>query len=309
MHRLSIISPVYRAEGCLEELHRRLTAVLQSMHVDYEIVLVDDGSTDRSAEKISALTAADARVVGILLSRNFGQHAAITAGVADAKGDWIIVMDCDLQDRPEDIPTLFAKGLEGRDVVFARRRKPHESFLKRATSRAWFAVLNALTDFPVQAGTGSFSLISRQVADEFLRISDRHRHYILVLRWLGFEQTYVDVEQGERFTGRSSYTFTALLRHAVSGIASHSTRLLYLSIYAGFAFVALAVVQFAYVIYLKIFRGVGVAGWSSVMGAIWLTGGAILSSLGILGIYLGRVFEQVKQRPMYIVRKRIERAS
>jgi polyisoprenyl-phosphate glycosyltransferase len=307
--RLSVVSPVYRAEGCVEELHRRLTAVLQSMGVDYEIVLVDDGSPDRSGQKISEFAASDPKVVAVLLSRNFGQHAAITAGVAEAKGDWIIVMDCDLQDRPEDIPLLFAKAAEGHDVVFARRKKPHESFLKRATSRAWFAILNQLTDFPVDSGTGSFSIISRQVADEFLRICDRHRHYVLVLRWLGFEQAYVDVQQAERFAGRSSYTFQALLRHAVSGIASHSTRLLYLSIYAGFAFVALAVVQFAYVIYLKIFRGVGVAGWASLMAAIWLTGGAILSSLGILGIYVGRVFEQVKQRPIYIVRKRVERAS
>jgi len=306
---LSVVSPVYHAEGCVEELHRRLSEVLQSMKVDYEIIFVDDGSPDRSAEKISEIAASDAQVIALLLSRNFGQHPAITAGVSEAKGDWIVVMDCDLQDRPEDIPRLFAKAREGHDIVFARRQKPHESWIKRTTSHAWFAILNRLTDFPVDSGAGSFSLISRQVADEFLRISDRHRHYVLVLRWLGFAQAYVDVEQAERFAGRSSYSLRALLRHAISGIASHSTRLLYLSIYAGFAFVGLAVAQFAYVLYLKAFHGVGVAGWASVMAAIWLTGGAVLSSLGVLGIYLGRVFEQVKQRPIYIVRKRIERAT
>jgi dolichol-phosphate mannosyltransferase len=307
--RLSVVSPVYRAEGCIAELHRRLVSVLQSMGVDYEIILVDDGSPDRSVEEILRAADADPRVVALLLSRNFGQHAAITAGVAEATGDWIVVMDCDLQDRPEDIPALYGKALEGNDLVFARRDMRSRFPLKRAASRVWFAVLNRLTDLEVAASAGSFSMISRRVADEFLRLSDQHRHYLLILRWLGFRSAYVDVQLDDRFAGRSSYSLAALVRHAVSGIASHSTRLLYLSIYGGFLFVALAVVQFGWVVYLKLAHSIGVAGWVSVMAAIWLTGGAVLAALGVLGIYIGRIFEQVKARPIYVVRERIRRES
>ena len=214
-----------------------------------------------------------------------------------------------LQDRPEDIPALYAKAIDGYDIVIARRERRGESAFKHVTSRLWFAILNKLTELPVDPGAGSFSIISRHVADEFLRLSDQHRHYLLVLRWLGFRSTYVDVALADRFAGRSSYTLRALVRHAVSGIASHSTRLLYLSIYTGFVFVALSIAQFAWVLYLKFAHDVGVAGWASVIAAVWLTGGAILAALGVLGIYIGRIFEQVKQRPIYIVRSRIRRAS
>lgn len=309
MPQLSVVSPVYRAEGCIAELHRRLTAVLHAVGVDYEIILVDDGSPDRSAEEVARAADADSHVIGLLLSRNFGQHAAISAGIAEASGDWIVVMDCDLQDRPEDIPALYARARDGNDIVIARRDQRGRSALKRAASRAWFAILNRLTDLPVDPAAGSFSIVSRHVADEFLRLNDQHRHYLLALRWLGFRSAYVEVGLGERFSGRSSYTLAALVRHAVSGIASHSTRLLYLSIYGAFVFVFLAVAQFAWVIYLKLFHGVGVAGWASVVAAIWLTGGAILASLGVLGIYVGRIFEQVKERPLYVVRRRIRSAS
>jgi dolichol-phosphate mannosyltransferase len=302
---LSIVSPVYRAEVCIEELHRRLTAVLSELHAEYEIILVDDGSPDRSGELLERLAASDPHITAVILSRNFGQHAAILAGMAEAKGERIVVMDCDLQDRPEDIPQLLAKLNEGFDVVLARRVGRTTSVFKRATSRLWFALLNRITDFPIDPHTGSFSALDRKVAAELLRMPNRHSHFQLVLRWLGFRQAYVNVEDGGRFEGRSAYSLIKLFSHAVSGVVSHSTRLLSLSIYTGFAFVLFSILQFASVIAQKILNDVGVAGWASLMATMWLIGGAILSSLGVIGLYVGRIVDDVKQRPAYIVSRRV----
>jgi glycosyltransferase involved in cell wall biosynthesis len=304
--RISVVSPVYRAEGCLDELHRRLTETLQSMRIPYEIVLVNDGSPDRSGEVLAAIAARDPHVVVLNLSRNFGQHPAILAGLEQARGDQVVVMDCDLQEAPEDIPRLIAKAAEGYDVVFARRRRSRRTWLKRASSKVWFSVINVLSDLPVVDDIGSLSLITRQVVDELLRMPNRHSHYQHLVRWMGFRQAYIEVDHDRRFDGgRSSYSLRALLRHAFIGVVAHSTRLLTFSIYVGFGFVVLSVGQFGYVIYLKFFRGVGVAGWTSLIAAIWLIGGAILSSLGVIGLYVARIVEEVKERPAYIVRERL----
>jgi dolichol-phosphate mannosyltransferase len=303
--QLSVVSPVYRAEGCLDELHRRLTAALRQLNVEYEIVLVDDGSPDRSGELLTRIANADPRVTAVILSRNFGQHAAILAGVAEARGDAIVVMDCDLQDRPEDIPLLHAKLREGFDVVIARRTGRTGSAFKRTTSRLWFAILNRFSDMPIEPSAGSFSGLTRQVAAELLRMPNRNTHYQLVLRWLGFRQTYVTVDDGGRFEGKSSYSVRRLVSHATSGIVAHSTKLLHFSIYLGFVFVVFAVAQFAWVIFRKFVNGIDVEGWASLMAAGWLIGGAILFSLGVIGIYLGRIVDDVKQRPPYIVSRRV----
>lgn len=303
--RLSVVSPVFNAERCIDELHRRLTAVLQSMEIDYEIVLVDDGSSDRSAERLECIAAADARVTALFLSRNFGQHAAILAGLAEARGEAIVAIDCDLQDPPESIPALYVRMLEGFDVVIASRSRRKDSLFKRATSRLWFAAVNRLSEHPIQPGAGAFSLITKQVAGELLRMPNRRSHYQLLLRWVGFRQTYVAVEHAARFEGRSSYSLGKLFAHALAGVITHSTRLLYLSVYAGFTFMALSILQFAYVVFLKLRHGIGVAGWASLMAAIWLVGGAVLFSLGVIGIYLARIVEDVQQRPVYVVRRRM----
>jgi dolichol-phosphate mannosyltransferase len=303
---LSVVSPIYRAAGCLEELHRRLTAALQPLTGDYELVLVNDGSPDASGEILAAIAARDPHVVVLSLSRNFGQHPAILAGLAHSRGDQVVVMDCDLQEAPEDIPRLLAKAAEGYDVVFARRRRSHRNWFKRVTSGAWFSLINLLSDLPVVPDISTFSLITRRVVDELLQMPNRHSHYQHLVRWMGFRQAYIEIDHDRRFDGaRSSYSLTALLRHAFIGVVAHSTRLLTFSIYAGFAFVAVSMLQFGYVIYLKLFRSVGVAGWTSLMAAVWLIGGSILSSLGVIGLYLARIVEEVKQRPVYIVRERL----
>lgn len=303
---LSVVSPVYRAEACLHELHRRLTTVLQTMGGRYELVFVNDGSPDGSENVLAEIAQSDPRVVVLNLSRNFGQHPAIMAGLEHARGDQVVVIDCDLQESPEDIPRLVAKAAEGFDVVFARRRRSSRSWFKRASSKVWFWLINALSDLAVVTDIGTFSLITRQVVDQIVRMPNRHSHYLHVVRWLGFRQAFIEIDHARRFDGRkSSYSLRALLRHAFAGIVAHSTRLLTVSIYAGFAFVGVSILQFGHVLYLKLFRSVGVAGWASLMAAVWLIGGAILSSLGVIGLYLARVVEEVKERPVFIVRERI----
>ena len=278
------------------------------MGADYELVLVDDGSVDRSGEVLAEIASRDPHLVVLVLSRNFGQHPAILAGLAQSRGEKIVVMDCDLQESPEDIPRLLAKAMEGFDVVFARRRRSRHSWFKRSTSKVWASVVNFLSDLPLEPDLGTLSLIDRRVVDELLRMPNRHSHYQRLVRWMGFRQAFIDVDHARRFDGgRSSYSFRRLVRHAFLGVVAHSTRLLTFSIYAGFAFVILSLLQFGHVIYLKLFRGVGVEGWTSLMAAIWLIGGAILSSLGVIGLYLARVVEEVKERPPYIVRERIGR--
>ena len=279
------------------------------MEIEYEIILVNDGSPDRSQDRLAAIASRDPRVIVLNLSRNFGQHPAILAGLERACGEQVVVMDCDLQEAPEDIPRFVAKAAEGYDVVFGRRLRSRGPWLKRVTSRVWFAVINALSDLPVVPGTGTFSLIRRPVVDELLKMPNRHSHYQQLVRWMGFRQAFIDIEQHRRYDGgRSSYSVRALVRHAILGVVAHSTRLLTFSIYVGFGFVALSVLQFGHVIYLKLFRGVGVAGWTSLMAAIWLIGGATLSSLGIIGLYIARIVEEVKQRPAFIVRERLGRS-
>jgi dolichol-phosphate mannosyltransferase len=306
MPALSVVSPIYGAERCLDELHRRLTETLLGMGIDYELVFVNDGSPDRSGEVLAAIVARDPRVLVLNLSRNFGQHAAILAGLEHASGELVVVMDCDLQESPEDIPRLVAKSAEGWDVVFARRRSSRRSWFKRTSSRLWFFLINLLSDLPITPGIGTFSLLSRQVVDELVRMPNRQSHYIHLVRWMGFRQGYIDIDHGSRFDGgRSAYSLGSLMRLALIGVVAHSTRLLTLSVYLGFAFVLLSIVQFGYVIHLKVFHGVRVEGWTSLMAALWLVGGAVLSSLGVIGLYVARIVGDVKQQPAFIVRERI----
>jgi dolichol-phosphate mannosyltransferase len=231
---LSVVAPVFNDEECLDELHRRLTAVLASLTSSYEIVLVDDGSKDGSWRTIEELSRTDPRVRGVRLSRNFGQHFAITAGLEVTRGHRVVVMDSDLQERPEEIPKLWQKVDEGYEVVFSRRTKRRDSFLKRMTSVLFFVVMNRMTGQKVDGEEGTLSILDRRVVDAFLRVTDAHRHYLYILRYLGFRQAFVDVEHAERFAGTTSYGLKRMFIHALDGITSQSTRLLQASSAIGF---------------------------------------------------------------------------
>lgn len=300
---ISVVSPVYQAEECLDELCRRLKVSLKSVTEDYEIVLVDDGSADRSWEIVEQLAAADTRVKGIKLARNFGQHYAIAAGLDFATGDWIVVMDCDLQDQPEEIPKLYRKALEGYDIVFARRHERKDHWLARVRSRLFSIVYSYLGDIRADNAVANFSIASRNVICNVRRFMERNRSFPIFLSWVGFRRAYVNVEHAARFAGRSTYTWSKLMDFATDSIVSQSNKPLRLSIRFGFLLSLASIAFGVYLIIRYLVLGIPVAGWTSVIVSIWFIGGLVFANLGVLGLYLGKVFDEAKHRPLYVVQK------
>ncbi|HUP22830.1 MAG TPA: glycosyltransferase [Thermoanaerobaculia bacterium] len=300
---ISVVSPIYRAEVIVAELVRRIVEAVAPVTECFEIVLVDDGSPDQAWERIEECCAAEPRVVGVRLSRNFGQHPAITAGLAHARGDWVVVMDCDLQDNPSYIPELYRRALDGYDIVFTIKEKREHGAVKNWFARQFARGSNWLSSRDAaDPRIGAYSLISRRVVEAFLRIQDAHRHYLVLLRWLGFSSTTITVRHEPRFAGRSSYSALSLFRHAVDGIVSHSDRLLYLSVAAGFSFLCLSLLGIGYLVIAYLESGFR-AGWTSTIVLILLCTSMILLSIGTAGIYIGKIFEQVKQRPLYLIER------
>jgi glycosyltransferase involved in cell wall biosynthesis len=306
MVELSVVVPVYGCADCLELLHRRLSAVLQACAVSYEIVLVDDCARDGAWGVIGRLAEHDPRVRGIRLSRNFGQHAAITAGLADCSGERAVVMDCDLQDPPEVIPRMLEKSRAGHDIVLARRLRKQQSVFRRVASSLYFRALGAISGRRFEGEFGAFSLITRSVVDAFLRFRDRDRHYLFILYWLGFDAVSIDYEHAPRHSGTSSYSLPALLRHALDGLVFQTTTLLRWIIYAGFIVSGAGVALAAYLVYVY-FAFAPPPGWSSLAVLILVLGGFIIIGTGVTGLYIGRIFEQVKERPLYVVDKHVNR--
>ena len=308
MTDLSVVVPVYRAEGCVAELYTRLVATLETMTVDFEIVLVEDRGPDRSWPAIQAIAAADARVRGFRLSRNFGQHTAITAGLEQSRGDWVVVMDCDLQDPPEGIPGLVAKAREGFDVVLTRRVRRFQPLHRRIAARAYFRVRRTFLRVDVDPDYASLSVISRKVVEAFLALQDRDRQYMLILHWLGFDRAVIETQQADRHEGRSSYTLPALIRVAVDGIFFQTTILLRWIVYLGFLVALAGIVLAGGLVAWSLARNPP-PGWTSLAVLILLTGGFIIVSTGITGLYIGKIFEQVKGRPLYVLDEATEEVA
>jgi glycosyltransferase involved in cell wall biosynthesis len=298
---LSIVSPVYRAGEIVEEFVRSVKSALENLTSSYELILVEDGSSDTSWLRIVEACAADPRVKGLKLTRNFGQHQAITAGLELARGEWVVVMDCDLQDDPSFLAALHRKACEGFDVVLTSRSERAHPAMKNAGARMFTALLNRLSGaHAADPLVGGYSMLSRRVVDAFLQVADVHRHYLLIVRWLGFRIGYVPVVHRPRRRGRSSYDLPKLLRHAVTGWVSHSNRLLYASVALGFSFLAAAIAGALLVVFLYFVRGFA-PGWPSLVVLILVSTGSILTALGVLGIYVGKIFDQVRARPLYVV--------
>jgi glycosyltransferase involved in cell wall biosynthesis len=301
MTHLSVISPVYKAEKCIRELYLRLVASIEPITPDFEIVLVEDGGGDGSWEIMAELARMDRRVKAIKLSKNYGQHYAIAAALEYAVGQWIVVMDCDLQDQPEEIPRLYAKAGEGFDIVCARRIARQDSLYRRWSSKFFSILYNYLGDIKVDNSLANFSISSRKVIDCVRRFHERNRSFPIFLNSVGFPRGYVDVQHAPRFAGSSSYTFSKLIDFSIQCIVSQSNKPLRLSIQFGFA---LALLSFAYGMYVLIralFFSIGVPGWATVVLLMCFLGGLGFANLGILGLYLGKVFDEVKGRPLYCV--------
>lgn len=301
MAHISVVIPVYRAEACLEELYRRLRTVLEPVSTDFEIVLVEDCGGDGSWQLIRDLARRDSRVKGIQFSRNFGQHYGITAGLDHCDGDWVVVMDCDLQDRPEEIPRLYAKAQEGFDVVFARRGKRSDPPLKRMASWLFYRLFSWLADIDYDGQSGNFCVVSRKVVANFRGMREQLRFFGALTHWMGFPTAYVDVQHDERYAGDSTYTFGKLWKLASSAVVAYSDKPLRMSIRLGFILASCAMLYGIYILLHALLYGSAVTGWSSLIVSIYFIGGIIIGILGIIGIYLGKTFDESKKRPLYII--------
>jgi dolichol-phosphate mannosyltransferase len=298
---ISVVTPAYKCADCIAEMHRRLTAALLKITPDYEIIFVDDRSPENDWEIISDICAKDPKVRGIQLSRNCGQHFAITAGLDHARGDWIVVMDCDLQDQPEEIAKLYAKAQEGHDAVFARRSERADSLYRKLVSNGFRIIYNWLGDIDFDNSIANFSICSRRIIESVCRFRERNRSFPVFILEVGFRRTTVDVEHAARFAGKSSYNLFKLLDFAVQCVVSRSNKPLRLSIRFGFLLAMLSLIYGSIVIARYFTLNIEVEGWTTLAVLISFLGGLGFANLGIVGLYLGKVFDEVKRRPLYFV--------
>lgn len=298
---ISVVIPVYGCKAALQELYERLTKSLKEITKEYEIILVNDNCPQNSLEVIKEICSKDKRVMGIELSRNFGQMKAILAGLDASSGNWVVVMDCDLQDRPEEIKNLYNKAKEGYDIVFARRKKRKDSFFKVLVSKMFYKIYSLSSGVKYDPSLCNFSICSRTVINEYCKMREEHRAYVMYLQWMGFNSTCIDVKHDSRKEGKSSYNFKKRMKMAIDIIFSQSDKLLKLIALVGFLITAISFIAVLYIIIHYFFFQTTV-GWSSIVAIICFMSGIILFSIGAVGIYVGNIFIQSKNRPLYIVR-------
>lgn len=300
--KISVVIPVYGCKTALPELHKRLTETISKITSEYEIILVNDSCPQNSWEVIEKLCAGDYHVKGVELSRNFGQMKAILAGLDYADGDWIVVMDCDLQDCPEEILRLYAKATEGYDVVFARRKKRQDNYLKVFWANLFYSVYRYATDGNYDGAICNFSIARKEVIKNYCQMREQHRGYVMYIRWLGYRQTVIDVEHNERFEGKSSYNLKKRIEMAIELLTSQSDKILRLFTAIGFI---VSIISFFAILLLVIYHFVAdvSVGWTSLIATIVLMGSLVIMVVGVVGIYVGNTFIQTKNRPLYVVRQ------
>jgi len=301
---LSVVAPVYNEEAILPELYRRLVAVLDGAGLDWELVLVNDGSRDRSPQIMRELHAADPRVKVVDFARNFGHQVAITAGADYAQGDAVVIIDADLQDPPEVILNLLAKWREGYEVVYAvRAERKGETWFKEFTAKAFYRIIYKITDINIPMDTGDFRLMDRKVVEALRTMREKHRFMRGMSVWVGFKQVGVEYVRAERYAGETKYPLKKMLKFALDGITSFSYFPLQVATYIGFIAAALAVLGIILTVILRLTGSHAFYGQATTLVAVLFLGGVQLISLGIIGEYLGRIYDEVKGRPLYIVRE------
>jgi glycosyltransferase involved in cell wall biosynthesis len=303
MNSISIIIPVYGCENCLRELNARIISSIKDLADDFEIIYVDDCSPDDAWSTIQVLSKTDTRIKAIKLSRNFGQHHAITAGLEKAIGDWMVVMDCDLQDCPEEIPKLFKKALEGYDIVYGQRILRQDNLFKRLFSKWFYSILGYLTDTKQDSTIANFGIYNKKVIQAILSMKDYIRYLPAMVRWVGFNYTAIEVKHAERAVGKTSYNIRKLIRLGTNVVLSFSEKPLHLVIRFGFL---ITLISFIFGVYylIRFFAGkITVMGFTSLIISVWFLSGIIILILGIIGLYIGKTFERAKERPLYIIDK------
>lgn len=299
--KVSIVIPVYLGEPFIDEINSRLQRVFSKMEIAFEIIFVNDASPDNSWEKIKKVASTYNQVIGINLSRNFGQHAAITAGLEKVKGEYIVVMDCDLQDVPEEIEKLYSEAQKGYKVVVGQRFERQDTWVKRLFSQWFYKVLGYLTGIPQDASIANFGIYHHSVIEAILSMGDYVRYMPAMVKWVGFDYQKVQVHHAPRTIGKSSYNFKSLLKLGLNVITTFSDRPLKLMINMGLiiSFASVIVATIYFVLYLM--GKIEVLGFTSLIISVWFLAGVIITLLGMVGIYIGKIFDQVKQRPIYII--------
>jgi dolichol-phosphate mannosyltransferase len=302
---ISVVVPVYHGEATVVELVHRLKVALAGISARHEIILVDDGSPDGAWEKITVLARRFPGVVGVRLSRNFGQHYAITAGLSLARGKSVVVMDCDLQDQPSQIPKMIKKALEGYDVVLARRAERKDEWAKRFGSYIFYAILSWLSGVRHDAGIANFGVYSSKVIQAINQMPETIRYFPTMVRWVGFRGVTVDVEHGMRPHGTTSYNFKKLFNLALDICLAYSDKPLRVVVGTGFL-VSIIGIILALVTLLKALQGkITVLGYASLIVSLWTLAGLTIFIMGIVGLYVGKCFEGIKRRPSFIIAEKI----
>lgn len=298
---ISIVSPIYKAELMVEKLVSELRLHLSSLNEPYEIILVDDRSPDQVWPIMKQLSQQFGEVKAIRLSKNFGQHPAIMAGLAYSSGDFVVVMDCDLQDQPKEIPKLMAKAREGYEVVLAQRVQRQDGMMKKLSSKLFSMMYSYLTDTKFDHSVANFGVYSRKVVNEVLSMNDYIKSFPLFVQWVGFKKCYVEVEHGERESGKSSYSLGKLMELAFNTLISFSNKPLKLFVKAG---LVISFLSFLFGIITIIRYALGIIqapGYSSLIVSIWFLSGVLMTIIGVTGIYIGKIFDQTKNRKSFIV--------
>jgi dolichol-phosphate mannosyltransferase len=301
---ISVVVPVYGCDDSLFELCNRLSVTLSEIVEKFEILLVDDCGPGNPWSIIQELSEKNSSVFGIKLSKNFGQHVAIIAGLTQSTGDWVVVIDGDLQDRPEEITKLYEEAKSGVDIVFARRIDRQDSILKKLFSRLFYKVLGYMTDTKLDPSTANFGIFNRKVIDAVLSMTEVHKFFPVMVNWVGFSSTSISVKHEKRTNGETSYNFSKLFGLAVGIIMSFSDKPLRLIIKFGFGVSLISALNALLIIYTYFFKeDIKVSGWASTMVSMWFIGGLLMIIIGVVGLYVGKTFDQTKSRPEYILDK------
>ncbi|MFS8603021.1 glycosyltransferase family 2 protein [Priestia megaterium] len=305
--KYSIVVPVYNEEEVIHETYRRLTEVMRSTKEAYELLFVNDGSRDRTAEIIKEYSEQDPAIVLLDFARNFGHQIAITAGMDYARGEAVVVIDADLQDPPELILEMIEKWKQGFDVVYAKRTKRKgETYFKKQTAAMFYRFLRAMTDIDIPLDTGDFRLLDRKVCNQMNSIQEKNRFVRGLVSWVGFKQIAVEYERDERLAGESKYPLKKMLKLSMDGITSFSYKPLKLASYAGVTLSGIGFIYLLVVLYLKLFTESTITGWSSLIVIQLFFSGIMLIILGMIGEYIGRIYDETKNRPLYIVREKYQ---
>ncbi len=303
--RYSVVIPVFNEESVVAECYRRLKSVMDSTGESYELIFVNDGSRDKTEDLVSEICSLDSQVKLISFSRNFGHQTAITAGMDHSVGQAVVVIDADLQDPPEVILEMIKKWKEGYDVVYGKRiSREGETVFKKATSKLFYRLLRHMTNVDIPVDTGDFRLVDRKVCDVLSSLTEQNRYVRGLVSWAGFRQTAVLFHRKERFAGETKYPFRKMVKFALDGITTFSYKPLKLATYLGFFVSFLSFLYLLVVLYLKLFTERTVSGWASMLSVSLIFNGVVLMILGIIGEYIGRIYDETKNRPLYVIREK-----